>query len=257
MTASGAASPMPADESSGVATLRVDGREVADYVWRPDLPHSSSPRPYLHPVRTLAGETVTAAAPDSHPHQLGISIAVPDVDGWNFWGGRTWMAGHGPAWLDNHGTQRHHRWLRQTSTELIHTLHWSDQHRRTLLEERRAIACQGLGPTAWSLALRTELTNATDRPLAFRSPAALGRTGAGFGGFFWRASRRRRHRPDPQPGRYRRPGRARRHGRLGRASSATAARAPGRCCSCRPTKPRHRIGGSSAPPATIWASARR
>ncbi|MGW4802029.1 DUF6807 family protein, partial [Nonomuraea sp. NPDC004297] len=71
-------------------------------------------------LRTLGGLTVTDRTPASHPHQLGISVAAPDLDGHNFWGGRTYVAGHGPAWLDNHGTQRHQRWLRRTGTELVH-----------------------------------------------------------------------------------------------------------------------------------------
>lgn len=186
MSAFGEPRPVLTDRPAHTAVLRVDGRDVAEYVWRSDLPLSSSPRPYLHPVRTLAGRTVTDAVPDSHPHQVGISIAAPDVDGRNFWGGRTWVAGHGPAWLDNHGTQRHQRWLRQSSTELAHILHWLDPRTTTLLVERRSVACRSLGPAAWSLGIRTELTNATDRPLVLRSPAAQGRTGAGYGGFFWR-----------------------------------------------------------------------
>jgi hypothetical protein len=186
MTAFDESSLLLADWPAGVAVLRVDGREVAEYVWRPDLPLSSSPRPYLHPVRTLAGIRVTDAVPDSHPHQLGISIAAPNLDGCNFWGGRTWVAGHGPAWLDNHGTQHHDRWLQRSATDLVHTLRWVDPRDRTLLHERRSIMCRRVGDSAWSLAIRTELTNATDRPLVFRSPAAQGRAGAGYGGFFWR-----------------------------------------------------------------------
>jgi hypothetical protein len=186
MAAPGVPGPVLADRPEGVAVLRVQGREVARYVWRPDLPPSTSPRPYLHPVRTLAGRTVTDAGPDSHPHQFGISIASPDVDGRNFWGGRTFVAGHGPAWLDNHGTQRHERWLRQTSTELTHILRWVDARQTALLREQRSITCRGVSDTAWSLRVRTELTNATDRPLPIRSPAAHGRVGAGYGGFFWR-----------------------------------------------------------------------
>lgn len=34
--------------------LRVAGRPVARYVTRPELPDRLSPRPYLHPVTTLA-----------------------------------------------------------------------------------------------------------------------------------------------------------------------------------------------------------
>ncbi|MFC0526245.1 DUF6807 domain-containing protein [Phytohabitans kaempferiae] len=170
------------------ATLRVDGREVARYVWQPDLPLAMSPRPYLHPVRTLGGSTVTDAGPDSHRHQFGISIAAPDVGGRNFWGGRTFVAGHGPAWLDNHGIQHHQRWLRHTTDELAHQLRWADAHGAALLHELRTIACRPLGETAWALTTHTRLTNATGGPLTIRSPAAQGRPGAGYGGFFWRGA---------------------------------------------------------------------
>jgi hypothetical protein len=166
--------------------LQVDGREVASYVWRSELPASTAPRPFLHPVRTLAGTVVTDARPHSHTHQLGISIAAPDIGGRNFWGGRTFVAGHGPAWLDDHGAQRHLKWLRRTDSELAHTLHWVDRDGAALLSERRAIGCVPLTPDAWTLSVQTRLANATDRPLPIRSPAALGRVGAGYGGFFWR-----------------------------------------------------------------------
>jgi len=166
--------------------LQVDGREVASYVWRSELPASTAPRPFLHPVRTLAGTVVTDARPHSHTHQLGISIAAPDIGGRNFWGGRTFVAGRGPAWLDDHGAQRHRRWLRHTDSALAHTLHWVDREGAALLSERRAITCVPLTPDAWTLSVQTRLANATDRPLPIRSPAALGRVGAGYGGFFWR-----------------------------------------------------------------------
>jgi hypothetical protein len=186
-------------EHSGTATvaerpeallLQVDGREVASYVWRSRLPASTAPRPFLHPVRTLAGTLVTDARPHSHTHQLGISIAAPDIGGRNFWGGRTFVAGHGPAWLDDHGAQRHRRWLRHTESELAHTLNWVDRDGSALLGERRVISCGPLSPEAWVLQVRTRLQNATDNPLQIRSPAALGRVGAGYGGFFWRGPAR-------------------------------------------------------------------
>ncbi|MDN3243481.1 PmoA family protein [Glycomyces tritici] len=183
MEHSGTARALHADQP---LRLQVHGHDVADYVWRSDLPASTAPRPYLHPVRTLAGTTVTDARPHSHTHQLGISIAAPDIGGRNFWGGRTFVAGHGPAWLDDHGAQHHRRWLRHTESELAHTLHWVDGQGAALLSERRAIACAPLTSDAWTLSVQTRLTNATDRPLPIRSPASLGRAGAGYGGFFWR-----------------------------------------------------------------------
>ncbi|WP_157441617.1 DUF6807 domain-containing protein [Actinoplanes awajinensis] len=169
------------------AVLRLGDRAVADYTWRPDLPVALSPRPYLHPVRTLAGVTVTELMPDSHRHHLGVSVAVAEVDGANFWGGRTFIPGHGPAWLDNQGRQDHVRWLRRTDTRLSHTLRWTAIDGRTLLTERRDLTCRLAGPGAWALGYRFTLTNATAAPLPIRSPAAHGRTGAGYGGFFWRA----------------------------------------------------------------------
>ncbi|WP_436532712.1 PmoA family protein [Actinoplanes sp. HUAS TT8] len=169
------------------AVLRLAGRPVAEYAWRPDLPVALSPRPYLHPVRTLAGVTVTELMPASHRHHLGVSVAVAEVDGANFWGGRTFIPGHGPAWLDNQGAQQHVRWLRRTDTRLNHTLRWTAIDGRLLLTERRDLTCRPAGPDAWALSYGFALTNATTEPLPIRSPAAHGRTGAGYGGFFWRA----------------------------------------------------------------------
>lgn len=167
--------------------LVVEGRTLARYVWQPDLPVAFAPRPFLHPVTTVAGAVVTELMPPSHRHHAGVSIAVPDVDGANFWGGRTFIAGHGPAWLDNHGVQRHDRWLDQRPDALAHVLSWLSPTGETLLTEQRVLTARSATGTAWVLDVSFELTNATDRPLAFRSPAALGRPGAGYGGFFWRA----------------------------------------------------------------------
>ncbi|TDD14238.1 PmoA family protein [Nonomuraea diastatica] len=172
----------------GVAVLSVSGHEVARYVWQAELPLSSSPRPYLHPVRTLGGRTVTDAAPDSHSHQYGISVAFPDIDGCNFWGGRTFVAGHGPAWLNNHGQEVHRRWLRRAGSGLAHLLDWVGADESVLLRERRVIGCRAVDSAAWALSVHTQLTNATERPLTVCSPAAKGRIGAGYGGFFWRGS---------------------------------------------------------------------
>ncbi|WP_035701013.1 DUF6807 family protein, partial [Glycomyces tenuis] len=102
------------------------------------------------------------------------------------WGGRTFVAGHGPAWLDDHGMQRHQRWLTLSDTDLVHTVRWVDAGRAILLRERRSIVCRPVNRDAWALRVRTRLANATRRPLPIRSPAALGRPGAGYGGFFWR-----------------------------------------------------------------------
>lgn len=169
--------------------LRLDGRAVAAYVWRPRLPEALSPRPYLHPVRTLSGTEVTEVMPEDHRHHLGVSVAVADVGGANFWGGRTFVAGRGSVSLPNHGVQRHHRWVSASDTAVIHELRWAAPDGSELLRERRRIAARPLEDRAWALDFEFALTNLTDAPLAFASPAANGRPGAGYGGFFWRARR--------------------------------------------------------------------
>jgi hypothetical protein len=66
------------DDHAGVRA-RWDGAELFRYVYRPDDPPLESPRPYLHPVRTLAGELVTDYRPGDHPWHKGISWSLPNV----------------------------------------------------------------------------------------------------------------------------------------------------------------------------------
>ena len=186
MEAPGSSRPQSALPRGEAVPLKVRGREVAEYVWRPQLPVYASPRPFLHPVRTLDGSPVTEACPSSHLHQLGISMAAPDIEGRNFWGGRTFVAGHGPAWLDDHGVQQHQRWLRREDGRLRHLLHWFGADRATLLRETRTLTFSAVTETAWVLGFGTRLTNAVGHALTVRSPASQGRIGAGYGGFFWR-----------------------------------------------------------------------
>ncbi|MET3424857.1 hypothetical protein BJ973_004069 [Actinoplanes tereljensis] len=167
--------------------LRLGDRTVAEYVWCPELPAAAAPRPYLHPVRTMAGTVVTALKPTSHLHHLGASIAVADIDGHNFWGSRTFVEGHGPAWLNNHGTQEHVRWAQRTPSRLRHSLRWLSIDREQLLTERRTWSARPVDAGVWALTCEFDLTNSTARTLRIQSPAAVGRAGAGFGGFFWRA----------------------------------------------------------------------
>jgi hypothetical protein len=169
--------------------LILGGLTVAEYVWRPHVPNTLSPRPFLHPVRTLAGTAVTEVMPPDHLHHLGVSVAVPDAGGANFWGGRTYVRDQGSIPLPNHGVQRHHRWEAKTDAVLAHELHWIGPDGTTLLRERRRIAARPVDDRAWALDFRYALQNLTADPLVFSSPGVKGRTGAGYGGFFWRARR--------------------------------------------------------------------
>ena len=83
----------------------VAGREVASYQDGSRIRPSSSPRPYLHPVRTLAGTVVTDHQPADHVWHLGVGVALQDVNGINFWGGRTYTRDAGRyVWRPDHGT---------------------------------------------------------------------------------------------------------------------------------------------------------
>ncbi|CAL9419582.1 hypothetical protein SUDANB176_01836 [Streptomyces sp. enrichment culture] len=166
--------------------LSVAGRPVGRYVTRPELPARLSPRPYLHPVTTLAGTAVTELSPADHAHHLGVGVAVPDVEGHNFWGGRTFVRDQGPTELDNHGSQRHIAFQLRDPDGFVQELRWVAAPGE-LLRERRTVAATHLTDRAWALDLTFSLTNVTSAPLSFGSPATNGRPGAAYGGFFWRA----------------------------------------------------------------------
>ncbi|KOV65103.1 oxidoreductase [Streptomyces sp. AS58] len=170
------------------AVLRVAGRPVARYTARPAIPARLAPRPYLHPVTTLAGTAVTELSPDDHTHHLGVGVAVPDVEGHNFWGGRTYVRDRGPTELDNHGAQRHVAFVRCDPGGFVEELRWVAAGAE-LLRERRTVTARELTDTAWALDFAFALTNTTSGPLSIGSPATNGRPGAAYGGFFWRARR--------------------------------------------------------------------
>ena len=91
---------------------------LARYVYRPDVPQLESPKPYLHPVRTLAGDVVTAYRPPDHVWHKGIQFALPHVGTENFWGGPRGCAG--PATSSSTTTARwttssSRRWRRRAS----------------------------------------------------------------------------------------------------------------------------------------------
>ncbi|MDG9715119.1 PmoA family protein [Streptomyces sp. DH24] len=166
--------------------LRVAGRPVGRYVVRPELPARLSPRPYLHPVTTLSGVAVTELSPADHLHHLGVGVAVPDVEGYNFWGGRTYVRDRGPTELDNHGAQRHTTFQLRDPDGFVEELRWVAAGNE-LLRERRTVAATELTDTAWALDFTFSLTNVTGGLLSIGSPATNGRPGAAYGGFFWRA----------------------------------------------------------------------
>ena len=177
--------PSPA----GVALARLSvGQTVVATCWDgAGLPGVLAPRPFLHPVTTLAGTPVTDAQPDDHRWHLGVSITLQDVGGANVWGGRTYLRDQGYTWREDHGRQVHTGWTGQDAAGFGQTLEWQGPGGETLLTEERSVrvAASDLAG-AWSLDLTSTLRNATGAPLELGSPATNGRAGAGYGGLFWR-----------------------------------------------------------------------
>ncbi|MDK1473361.1 PmoA family protein [Streptomyces sp. 549] len=169
------------------AALHCAGRPVARYGYRSDTDR----RPCLHPVSTLGGRAVTEERPADHVHHLGAGVAIPDVDGYNFWGGRTFVRGQGPTVLDNHGVQRHLGWKLRDPDGFVAELGW-EADGAELLREHRTVAATALTGTAWAdtawvLDLSFSFTSRRGADVSFGSPATNGRPGAAYGGFFWRA----------------------------------------------------------------------
>ncbi|WP_284763488.1 DUF6807 family protein [Arthrobacter sp. efr-133-R2A-63] len=143
-----------------------------------------SPRPYLHPVRTLAGVKVTDHLPADHPWHLGAGFALQDVNGSNFWGGKTYTRAAGRY----EERQDHGRIIEQSALSgaglLEQDLSWQAPDGTELLRERRTTHSLLVDRRTWQLELRTELTAVVDSSLG--GPGSNGALGSGYGGFFWR-----------------------------------------------------------------------
>ncbi|NGM12426.1 DUF6807 family protein [Verrucosispora sioxanthis] len=174
---------------SDLISLSLADHVVADYVWQLRLPLTASPRPFLHPVRTLTGAEVTELMPEDHPHHLGSVWRSPT------WAGSTSevvvpLFPAGARWTCATTALNFTRgWVRTTPSSIDHDLRWTGPERVDLLHERRTISAVAVSEVAWALDFSYEMTNVTALPLALASPATNGRPAAGYGGFFWRARR--------------------------------------------------------------------
>jgi predicted dehydrogenase len=180
---------------SVLARAVVAGRGVADYLDGAATIPFSSPRPYLHPVRTLGGIRVTAAHPADHDWHLGVGFAVQDAAGVNFWGGRTFVAGRGYQRVNDNGHVESDS-IESHADGLTQSLTWRAPDDVPVLRERRSIAWSAAAGTdedgdvdeasGWLLTFESALTPAGDAPVELASPGSKGRESAGYGGLFWR-----------------------------------------------------------------------
>jgi hypothetical protein len=178
-----------------VRTLMLDGQETAEYQDGSRIRAVSSTRPYLHPVRTLSGTVVTDHQPLDHVWHLGVGVALQDVDGINFWGGRTYTREAGQyVWRPDHGRITHTGTSVEETADvtgsregrLQETLSWNGPDGAPVLVEERTWTWSRASSAAWQLSLDFVLSPAGDRPVSLGSPGSNGRREGGYGGFFWR-----------------------------------------------------------------------
>jgi LacI family transcriptional regulator len=178
--------PIRWQQQGDIFVLGSSSSLLAHYEFGRRMPQVHSPRPYLHPVRTLGGCPLTEVSPVDHRHHYGVSLAVAGVNGTSHWGGRTFLPGRGPTLLTNHGQQRSRGVTVDDGpgNSLTDDITWYDEQGRPQLIERRGLR-GSLAEGGWRLDWNSVLT-ARYGPIRIDSPATAGRPGAGYGGIFWR-----------------------------------------------------------------------
>jgi hypothetical protein len=176
-------------------SVTVSAGQVAlfTYVYRPDTAQLESPKPYLHPIRTLAGDVVSLFRPHDHLWHKGIAWTLPHVGEHNFWGGPTYVPGSFYVQLANNGSAVH-RSMTSLSADgacasLVHRLDWISQQGAQVIDEQRALTARVIDDRSWVLLFETAMTNVSGDTLAIGSPTTKGRENAGYGGLFWRGPR--------------------------------------------------------------------
>ncbi|BBE23557.1 hypothetical protein MN0502_24400 [Arthrobacter sp. MN05-02] len=156
-------------------------------------PAEHSPRPFLHPVATPAGGTVSDYGPADHPWHWGLGIAVSNVAvagqryPVNLWGGPTYSEGQGYVQLPNNGSQRGVGVCGDPG--VLQRLEWRAADGSPFLGEERSWGARTVsaGGADWILtSVRSRWVNTSADALAFGSPTTAGRVNAGYGGFFLR-----------------------------------------------------------------------
>jgi hypothetical protein len=182
------------EDGPGAIEVRARGGLLFRYVVAPGTAAKESPRPYVHPLRSLAGDTLTNFRPNDHPWHHALSFTLNQVSGVNFWGGPTCARGEGYAWRDDHGEQRHEGWLDRTAVgataRLAHRLSWARGERVLFTEERTLEAAAEFPTQSWSLRWRGRLRNVSGETLALGNPHSQGGlAGSHYSGLQFRGAR--------------------------------------------------------------------
>lgn len=179
-----------------IAVATADGTEILRYVYRPDPDAFESRKPYAHPVRTLAGRTVTGYRPNDHRWHKGLQMTASHLSGQNFWGGNCYVHGQGYLRLPERvGSMRHDGFpvfeVEDDRLTFAEDLTWVENGGQEWAREERGIVVHSVDAEAgaWALDWSIRLTNIRDAPLAFGSPTTAGREMAGYTGLQWRGPR--------------------------------------------------------------------
>ncbi len=182
--------------AGSAVTLLAGDTVLMRYVYAPTTPADESPRPYAHPVNSLAGDTLTNFRPNDHPWHHALSFTLNNVSGANFWGGPTCLRGEGYKWRDDHGSQQHLAWTTLvvdaagTTATLAHTLAWRRSDELLFQEERSLVATLDSAAHAWSLRWRSRLVNVSGRTLSLGNPHSRGGlAGSHYNGLQFRGAR--------------------------------------------------------------------
>lgn len=181
--------PLATIDDQAVEIRQPNGALLMRYVFRPDTAASEAPRPYAHPVCSLAGEVLTNFRPNDHPWHHALSFTITSLAGRNFWGGGTYRSGEGYQDLKNQGTQHHVEWLSQTPEKLSHVIEWRAGE-EVLLREVRTLTARIESAQTWSLRWQAELVNVTGQALTCASyHSGEGLSGSHYTGLQFRGAR--------------------------------------------------------------------
>ncbi|MFF9278212.1 DUF6807 domain-containing protein [Streptomyces griseosporeus] len=171
------------------------GVELLAYVYRPEAAWEA-PKPYLHPLRTLAGDVVTGYRPNDHRWHKGLALTASHLSGANLWGGNTYVPGEGYLALPERVGSMAHAGFDEVGADggravIAERLTWHPYGGELWAEERRRIEVHDIdaGSRSWALTWTSAITNRREEPLRFGSPTTAGRELAGYTGLFWRGPR--------------------------------------------------------------------
>ncbi|MET8786551.1 MULTISPECIES: PmoA family protein [unclassified Streptomyces] len=171
------------------------GVELFAYVYAPEAAWEA-PKPYLHPMRTLAGDIVTGYRPHDHRWHKGLQLTASHLSGQNLWGGNTYVHGEGYLALPELvGSMAHAGFDEITADDggavIAERLTWHPHGGALWAEEERRIEVHDVDAASrsWALTWTSSITNRRGEALRFGSPTTAGRESAGYTGLFWRGPR--------------------------------------------------------------------